>query len=154
MREPSHEPGDPETFAAIRAAMAELRAALDGSPEGARTAAGRAHAEELARALAERDRRSEHLQRQADARSAVIGELSREAAERLAALQETTAAAQALREDVTRLSGELSALSAETEQLRAAAQERLELLQANDRAYAEFKALVRARLAELSALVG
>jgi flagellar biosynthesis/type III secretory pathway chaperone len=147
-------PRAPEALAAVRAAMHDLRVALDGSSTAARGDGDRAHADELAGALAERDRHAAELQRQADERLSLIETVSREAADRLAALHETTAAADALREHVARLSAELSALSAETEQLRAAAHERLELLQANDRAYADFKALLRTRLAELSALVG
>lgn len=93
----------------------------------------RAHADEMAGALADRDRRAAELQCQADERLAVIDRISREAAT---------------------LSAQLTATAAENEQLRKAAQERLELLEANDREYARFKALLAAKLAELSALAG
>lgn len=93
----------------------------------------RAHAEELAGVLADRDRRASELQRQADERLAVIGRIGREAAE---------------------LAAQLAIAAAENEALRKAAQERLELLEANDREYARFKALVAKKLAELTASAG
>jgi Sulfotransferase domain len=93
----------------------------------------RALADDLAGALADRDRRASELQRQADERLAVIDRISREAAT---------------------LSAQLTATAAENEQLRNAAQERLELLEANDHAYAHFKSQLTAKLAELCALGG
>ncbi|HEY4439435.1 MAG TPA: sulfotransferase domain-containing protein [Candidatus Elarobacter sp.] len=83
-------------------------------------------ADDLAGILAARDKRTDDLQREADAR--------------LIALEETTAALRRLEEEAA--------------QLRSAAQERLELLHANDRAYAEFKSLIKQRLVDISNSIG
>jgi hypothetical protein len=115
---------------AVRAAMSDLRDVLDRTPDRSTAGAARAHAEEMSRALADRDRSAAELRRQADERLAVIERVTRDAEDRLTALQQTTAAAEALRE--------------ENEALRRAAQERLDLLHANARAYAELEAQVKA----------
>jgi chromosome segregation ATPase len=126
--------------AALRDAVRELRDTLDRTSNVAHRSGNRAHAEEMSLALARRDRDAAELRRHAD--------------ERLTALQQTTAAVQALRDEVARLTGHLAAVSAENEQLRRAAQERLELLEANERAYAEFRAQLQTRFADLSRFAG
>jgi hypothetical protein len=108
--------------------------------EDAPHTAAHAQAETMTAALADRDRRAAELQRQADERLALIARITKEAGDRLTALEQTTAAADALRTEVAHLTNRLTALAAENEVLRSAAEERLALLQTNAQAYAALEA--------------
>lgn len=137
----------------MRSASQNLREALARPPEPSVFESRRSHADEMTRALADRDRQLAEVQREADERLALIDQLTKEAEDRLTALDQTTAEAERLQQTLMEVMQDHEAIAAENEQLRIAAQERLELLEANDRAYQHFKATVRGRLAEITDMI-
>lgn len=139
-----------ETLSAVRAATEDLRAVLDGAGPVAAAQPVPVRAAEMVQALAERDRKAASVQREADERLAALEHVSREASNRLAALHETTAEVARLQRHVEELSAQLDAMRTENQELRAAAKERLDLVVKNERAHARFKAVLKARLADIS----
>jgi hypothetical protein len=120
----------------VRAGAQALRAALGPPTEGTAESTPPASAvSEMTLALETRDRERQHLQREADDRLNVITEQL----ERIHQLDEELHALRVTRD----------ALLAEVEVVRAAADERLTLLESNHRAYAEFRAELRDRLRDL-----
>jgi hypothetical protein len=111
---------EPNPLTELRAEAAALRALLGRLPDP-RGAVPARSAHDLTRVLAERDRRADALQHEADARLRIIAEQ----AEQIRGLEEQLRVVQA------------------------AADERLALLQANHRSHEAFRARVRERLRDL-----
>lgn len=104
-------------------------------------------------ALADRDRQIAEIQHEADERLALIDQLTKEAEDRLAALDETTAEMERVQGILMEMAEDHEVIAAENQQLRVAAQERLELLRANHREYEHFKATLRGRLADVTDMI-
>jgi septal ring factor EnvC (AmiA/AmiB activator) len=111
---------EPDALVELRAQAATVRAMLDRlSPRQDAVAAHTPH--DLTRLLADRDRRQDDLQREADARMRIINEQAQH----------------------------IRSLEEQLRTLQEAADERLALLEANHHSHAAFRATVRDRLREL-----
>jgi arginine deiminase len=111
---------EPNALVELRAEAAALRSVLERLP-GAGDAVAAHSPHDLTRLLADRDRRQDELQGEADARLRIIGEQ----AEHIRSLEE------------------------QLEAVRDAADQRLALLEANHHSHAAFRATVRERLRHL-----
>lgn len=111
-------------------------------------------ADEMTRALAERDRQVGDIQREADERLELLELVNAEAGERLRVMDEMEREIERLASEIEVIRRDQEGLAAENEELRSAAEARLALLEANEASYREFRQIMRARLTELMDMLG
>lgn len=136
-----------ETRAAAELVRSEVAATKNGRSDGR-------FADEMTYALAERDRQAAEVQREADQRLALLETVDAEANDRLRIMEELTHEIERLTAEIGALRRDQESLVAENAELQKAAAERLALLEANEAAYSEFKAILRGRLAEVRDMLG
>ena len=141
-----------ERIAETRAAAATVRYRLAARAQEA--PAETRFADEMTRALAERDRQVAEVQHEADERLELLETVNAEADDRLRVMEEMEREIERLAAEIETIRRDQEGLASENEELRQAAEDRLALLEANDAAYNEFKQIMRGRLAELVDMLG